>query len=54
MTLVVCGYHHRNFDQTGWSCVMTNGIPHWIPPATLDPEQRPRRHRRFDRAQAVA
>ena len=27
---------------TGWTCQMTDGMPHWTPPAWLDPDQTPR------------
>ena len=43
---LVCGYHHRSFTQNGWRSVMINGIPHWIPPAHIDPDQQPRRNNR--------
>ena len=42
---LLCGHHHRNFQAAGWTITMTGGIPHWIPPATVDPERRPRRNR---------
>lgn len=38
---LVCGYHHREFEKRGWRVVMALGLPTWIPPAWLDPEQRP-------------
>jgi Domain of unknown function (DUF222) len=41
---LVCGFHHRAFERGGWRCQMINGIPHWIPPAWLDPDQTPRRN----------
>jgi hypothetical protein len=40
---LVCGYHHREFDRTGWSCRMIDGQPQWIPPAWIDPTRTPRR-----------
>ncbi len=41
---LVCGFHHREFAKRGWSCAMLDGVPHWIPPAFLDPHQTPRRN----------
>ncbi len=41
---LVCGYHHRNFAAAGWRGVMTDGVPHWVPPATIDPTRTPRRN----------
>lgn len=38
---LLCGYHHREFEQLGWRVIMTTGRPTWIPPRWLDPEQRP-------------
>ncbi len=43
---LVCGFHHRTFAQTGWRSVMINGTPHWIPPASIDATQTPRRNTR--------
>ncbi len=45
---LVCGFHHREFQRRGWLSVMLDGLPYWIPPAWLDPEQRPRRNTTFD------
>ena len=39
---LLCGFHHRNFENFGWSCTMINRIPKWIPPKWLDPTQTPR------------
>ena len=36
-----CGYHHRSFDQRGWTCTMINGLPHWTPPEWIDPQRKP-------------
>jgi hypothetical protein len=41
---LVCGYHHRGFEALGWQCVMLDGLPHWIPPAWIDPARRPMRN----------
>ncbi len=47
---LVCGYHHRNFAAAGWRGVMTDGVPHWVPPATIDPTRTPRRNTRHHHA----
>ena len=42
--VLVCAYHHREFERRGWRVIMTDKVPEWIPPPWLDPEQRPRRN----------
>jgi hypothetical protein len=44
---LVCRYHHREFEKTGWRCVMINGMPWWIPPAWRDPDQTPQQNHRI-------
>lgn len=39
---LLCGFHHREFERRGWSCLMIDGLPHWVPPRWLDPDQTPR------------
>jgi hypothetical protein len=46
---LVCGYHHREFERAGWTCQLTNGQPHWIPPTWIDPARTPRRNHRVSR-----
>jgi hypothetical protein len=41
---LLCGHHHRNFHQLGWTCQMENETPHWTPPAWIDPARQPRRN----------
>jgi hypothetical protein len=41
---LLCGHHHRMFAKLGWECVMIHGVPHWRPPAWIDPARRPRRN----------
>jgi hypothetical protein len=41
---LVCPFHHREFERRGWAVRMHDGVPEWIPPAWLDPDQRPRRN----------
>ena len=38
---LVCGHHHRTFEQAGWTCRIRDGVPYWTPPRWLDPEQTP-------------
>jgi hypothetical protein len=45
---LVCGFHRRNFEAMGWRCTMLDGIPHWIAPKWLDPDQAPIRNRKHD------
>jgi hypothetical protein len=42
---LLCGHHHRDHHNTGWTCQMINGIPHWTPPHWIDPHQTPRPNR---------
>jgi hypothetical protein len=41
---LLCRHHHREFERRGWVVQMRDGVPEWIPPPWLDPEQRPRRN----------
>ena len=43
---LLCGFHHREFAKRGWQCLMLGGIPHWRPPAWLDPTRTPIRNTR--------
>jgi hypothetical protein len=45
---MLCRFHHRNFEQWGWTCHMLHGRPAWTPPPHLDPQQRPQRNRLHD------
>jgi hypothetical protein len=41
-------FHHRVLHDDGWHVVFADdGIPELIPPASIDPQRRPRRHARF-------
>src|SRR5689334_7080899 len=42
--VLLCGFHHREFERQGWLVRMTDGVPEWIPPPWLDPAQTPRRN----------
>jgi len=41
---LVCGHHHRQFHQQGWTCHMIKGLLHWQPPPWIDPDRNPRRN----------
>ena len=41
---LVCGFHHREHRKRGWTCHMTDGVPHWRPPRWIDPTQTDRRN----------
>jgi Domain of unknown function (DUF222)/HNH endonuclease len=43
---LLCAYHHHNFASRGWTCVMIDDLPAWIPPKWVDREQRPLRNAR--------
>ncbi len=45
---LLCGHHHRNFARRGWHVTITDGLPEWIPPPHVDPEQRPIRNTAHD------
>jgi len=34
---LLCGHHHRQFEQQGWTCHMINGIAHRTPPGHHPP-----------------
>ena len=40
---LMCHFHHRRFDNDGWSLDHHNGVPWLIPPAWVDAERTPRR-----------
>jgi hypothetical protein len=41
---LLCRFHHREFDKRGWHAVMINNVPHWLPPAFIDPDRKPTRN----------
>jgi hypothetical protein len=49
---LLCGFHHREFENSGWSCLMLDGIPHYQPPLWLDHQQTPIRNTAHDIAAA--
>jgi uncharacterized protein DUF222/HNH endonuclease len=42
---LLCGLHHREHENRGWTCRMVDGVPWWHPPSWIDPAQQPRRNR---------
>uniref|UniRef100_UPI00126669A6 HNH endonuclease signature motif containing protein n=1 Tax=Microlunatus speluncae TaxID=2594267 RepID=UPI00126669A6 len=39
---LLCSYHHRHFLDHGWEVRLNDdGLPEWIPPRYLDPDQTP-------------
>jgi len=44
---LLCEYHHHNFASRGWTCVMVDDLPAWVPPRWVDREQRPLRNARM-------
>ena len=50
---LLCRYHHTHFLQKGWMCQMNaDGLPEWIPPRWIDPQQQPHIHSRIQRLNA--
>lgn len=43
--VLLCSYHHSLVHRSGWEIVMTDGLPHFVPPAWLDPLRTPRHNR---------
>jgi len=48
--VLLCGHHHRSFEQAGWAVTIIDGQPWWTPPRWLDPDQRPIRNTTHDPA----
>jgi hypothetical protein len=45
---LLCEFHHQQIHRQGWRVVPApNGFPALIPPASIDPQRRPRQHHRF-------
>jgi hypothetical protein len=45
---LLCEFHHRMVHRQGWTVrLAANGYPEFIPPTSIDPEQRPRQHHRY-------
>ena len=41
--VMLCAAHHRQIHSTNWAVRIRDGLPGFIPPMWIDPEQRPRR-----------
>ena len=41
--VMLCAAHHRQIHSTNWIVRIRDGLPEFIPPMWIDPEQRPRR-----------
>lgn len=46
-TVLLCVHHHDRVHKDGWTITMIDGRPWFIPPAWLDPQQRPRQNSRY-------
>ncbi|MGH8971224.1 MAG: DUF222 domain-containing protein, partial [Actinomycetes bacterium] len=45
---LLCLFHHQQVHRQGWKVVLAaNGYPAFIPPASIDPDRRPRQHHRY-------
>lgn len=42
--VLLCHYHHQMIHERDWTIRVVDGIPEFIPPAWLDPLQRPQRN----------
>ena len=50
---LLCRYHHTHFLQKGWICrINSDGLPEWIPPRWIDPQQQPQLNTRIQRLNA--
>jgi hypothetical protein len=46
-SVLVCPAHHKTAHHSDWQVrIAADGLPEWVPPAHIDPEQKPRRHHR--------
>lgn len=44
---LVCPFHQRWFERSGWDSVFRRGLPGWLPPQSVDPRRRTQFHSRF-------
>ena len=52
--VLLCCHHHHVAHQGHWAIVMgADGRPEFIPPASIDPQRRPRRNTRWRRPHAA-
>jgi hypothetical protein len=38
---LLCGANHRDFERMGWQSITIGDVPHWLPPAWIDPNRTP-------------
>jgi 5-methylcytosine-specific restriction protein A len=41
---MLCRVHHRLIHHSGWAVRIRDGLPEFVPPKWIDPEQKPRRN----------
>ncbi len=46
-TALLCVHHHDRAHRDGWTITIIDGLPWFIPPTWLDPDQRPRQNSRY-------
>jgi hypothetical protein len=51
--VMLCGFHHHRVHDDGWEIRIREGIPYFIPPPWVDPDQRARRGGRIELIGAV-
>ncbi|MBB5513365.1 hypothetical protein HD598_002052 [Neomicrococcus aestuarii] len=44
---LVCHYHHQLVHETDWRINISSGVPYWVPPKAVDPNQIPLRNHYF-------
>ncbi|APF41411.1 hypothetical protein BHE16_10920 [Neomicrococcus aestuarii] len=44
---LVCHYHHQLVHETDWRINVSSGVPYWVPPKAVDPNQIPLRNHYF-------
>jgi hypothetical protein len=42
--VLLCAYHHARFAHQGWQIITRSGVPWFIPPPLIDPDQKPIRN----------
>ena len=52
--VLMCSFHHHLVHDTGWGIVVRDHRVWFVPPASLDPEQRPRPGRQARRRELAA
>ncbi|HJY46078.1 MAG TPA: DUF222 domain-containing protein, partial [Propionibacteriaceae bacterium] len=50
---LLCRFHHTHYLQKDWSCrINADGLPEWVPPRWIDPEQSSQLNSRIKRLAA--